>query len=54
VGISLYPGTGTVDGTLGDHVLIAPAYTSTKEEIKYIALKTREAVDQAFKELSSQ
>ncbi len=24
--ISLYPGTGAVDGTLGDHILIAPAY----------------------------
>jgi adenosylmethionine-8-amino-7-oxononanoate aminotransferase len=53
LGISLYPGTGTMDGNLGDHVLIAPAYTSTKEEIEYIVLKTKETVQQVFEELAA-
>jgi adenosylmethionine-8-amino-7-oxononanoate aminotransferase len=30
--ISLYPGTGTVDGRLGDHGLIAPAYNIREGE----------------------
>lgn len=42
-----------MDGTLGDHVLIAPAYTSTVEEIEYIVLKTKETVQQVFEELAA-
>lgn len=34
--ISLYPGSGMVDGVAGDHVLIAPAYNITAEEIDHI------------------
>ncbi|WQF89240.1 Putative aminotransferase class-III, pyridoxal phosphate-dependent transferase, major [Colletotrichum destructivum] len=52
-GISLYPGTGTKDGVLGDHVLLAPAYTSTSEEIEYIAARTRDTIYRAFDELSA-
>jgi hypothetical protein len=50
-GISLYPGTGTVDGIIGDHVLIAPAYGMTKEEIKMVAELTRDVVFAALKGL---
>ncbi|CAG9989338.1 unnamed protein product [Clonostachys byssicola] len=50
-GISLYPGTGTQDGVKGDHVLVAPAYTSTVEEIEEISLKTKLAIDQTFEQL---
>ncbi len=32
-GVVLYPGGGSVDGVLGDHVLIAPPINTTKEEI---------------------
>lgn len=32
-GLILYPGSGTVDGHLGDHVLIAPPFVITKEGI---------------------
>lgn len=53
LGISLYPGTGTMNGVDGDHVLLAPAYTSTAEEIREIALKTKEAVFQAFEGIRS-
>ncbi|EME48083.1 hypothetical protein DOTSEDRAFT_69875 [Dothistroma septosporum NZE10] len=34
--ISLYPGTGSADGRRGDHILIAPAYNITADEIRKI------------------
>ncbi|KAL2206339.1 aminotransferase [Sarocladium strictum] len=50
-GISLYPGQGTMDGVNGDHVLLSPAYNSTREEIEQIALKTRLAVEKALSKI---
>lgn len=50
-GISLYPGQGTMDGVNGDHVLLSPAYNSTRAEIEEIALKTKLAVEEAFKKI---
>ncbi|AXI41455.1 aspartate aminotransferase family protein [Sulfitobacter sp. SK011] len=35
-GVICYPSQGCADGTAGDHVLIAPCYTSTEEEIDTI------------------
>ncbi|KAL5877031.1 hypothetical protein ACKVWC_006185 [Pyricularia oryzae] len=43
-GVSLYPGTGTKDGVLGDHVILAPAYNCTADEIEEIVIKTKETV----------
>ncbi|KAH7163584.1 aminotransferase class-III [Dactylonectria estremocensis] len=51
-GISLYPGTGTKDGVLGDHVLLAPTYNSTSDEIEEITLRVRDAVYRTFEEIS--
>lgn len=31
-GLMVYPGSGTVDGRVGDHILFAPAYTVSTEE----------------------
>ncbi|GKT50235.1 putative aminotransferase [Colletotrichum spaethianum] len=36
-GIVVYPGAGTVDGILGDHIIVAPPYTVTKNDIEYVA-----------------
>lgn len=33
LGVAVYPGAGTVDGWNGDHVLIAPPYTVSDEEL---------------------
>ncbi len=33
-GLLCYPGGGTIDGTRGDHVLLAPPYTTNKEELE--------------------
>jgi len=34
--ISIYPGSGTADGVMGDHVLLAPAYNITSGEVRLI------------------
>lgn len=47
--ISLYPGSGTVDGRQGDHILIAPAYNITEEEIRYIVDTTASAIKTFFR-----
>ena len=35
-GVMTYPSQGCIDGTLGDHVLLAPSYTSSAAEIDLI------------------
>lgn len=49
--MSVYPGTGTVDGKRGDHVLIAPAYDATAEEIEHIADVAAQVIEQYFDRL---
>lgn len=46
--ISIYPGSGTVDGKVGDHVLLAPAYNVTADEIENIANVTAGVVQDFF------
>ncbi|CAG8980413.1 hypothetical protein HYALB_00003978 [Hymenoscyphus albidus] len=46
--IALYLGTGTVDGTKGDHVIIAPTYISTREDIECIAKTVAAVVNHVF------
>lgn len=48
MGIMLYPGTGTMDGVDGDHVLVSPIYTSTKEDAVRIVKRIKETVDMTF------
>jgi adenosylmethionine-8-amino-7-oxononanoate aminotransferase len=35
-GLLIYPGGGTIDGRLGDHILLAPPYNVTDEELDII------------------
>ncbi|KAE8355961.1 PLP-dependent transferase [Aspergillus coremiiformis] len=44
-GISLYAAAGCVDGTRGDHVLLAPPYNVTKDEIDIIVETTASVLD---------
>jgi len=46
--ISLYPGTGTVDGKRGDHILIAPAYNVQREDIDLIVTTTARVIATYF------
>ncbi|KAH7121608.1 pyridoxal phosphate-dependent transferase [Dactylonectria macrodidyma] len=45
-GVALYPGTATVDGFRGDHILIAPPLTVTEEQLVHICKVLREAVQE--------
>ena len=42
-GVAIYPGAATFDGTRGDHVLLAPSYTVTEEELETVADIVRDA-----------
>ena len=46
--LSIYPGTGTVDGVKGDHVLLAPAYNVTEEDVRVIVQKTVDVITHFF------
>jgi adenosylmethionine-8-amino-7-oxononanoate aminotransferase len=35
-GLLIYPGCGTADGLAGDHILLAPPYTVTDDELVQI------------------
>jgi len=48
-GISLYAAGGTVDGIRGDHIILAPPFNVTKEEIDFIVETTVKVVEDVFK-----
>lgn len=48
-GVLLYPGRGCADGRRGDHVLVAPPYNITTQEIDLIVDGTRMAINHVFK-----
>jgi len=47
-GLMVYPMGGTIDGRLGDHVLLAPPFITTKDQIAEIVTRLGEAVDAAI------
>ncbi|MXP62249.1 aspartate aminotransferase family protein [Roseomonas sp. M0104] len=47
-GLACYPGGGTADGRAGDHILLAPPYTATDEEIDLIVERLGAAVELAL------
>jgi adenosylmethionine-8-amino-7-oxononanoate aminotransferase len=49
-GLMVYPMGGTIDGRLGDHVLIAPPFIVTKRDVDTIVERLGEAVDAAIEE----
>jgi hypothetical protein len=51
--ISIYPGTGTVDGRSGDHVLISPAYTVTAEEVVEMVELTATVIADFFAQMEA-
>jgi adenosylmethionine-8-amino-7-oxononanoate aminotransferase len=48
-GLACYPSGGTVDGRSGDHVLLAPPYIATSDNIDMIVDRLGHAVDSALK-----
>lgn len=48
-GLMVYPGSGTVDGHAGDHVLLAPPYNVTNDQVAFIAERLPLAIDAALR-----
>lgn len=46
--ISIYPGQGTVDGVRGDHIMLAPAYNITKDEVLLIVDRVSAMIEEYF------
>jgi adenosylmethionine-8-amino-7-oxononanoate aminotransferase len=46
--VSIFPGTGTVDGRVGDHVLIAPAYNIGEQELNDLAGRVARVIREYF------
>ena len=44
-GLLIYPGGGTADGRAGDHILLAPPYNVTDEELQTIVGLLGETVE---------
>jgi len=51
-GLACYPTGGTVDGRSGDHVLLAPPYIATPDDIDLIVEKLGSAVDVALRKIN--
>jgi adenosylmethionine-8-amino-7-oxononanoate aminotransferase len=47
-GLGCYPAGGTADGRSGDHVLLAPPYIATADDIEMIVDRLSQAVDSAL------
>ena len=52
-GLACYPASGTMDGRSGDHVLLAPPYIATPENIDMIVDRLGTAVDSALKSINA-
>jgi adenosylmethionine-8-amino-7-oxononanoate aminotransferase len=46
MGVAIYPGSGTIDGLNGDHVIFAPPYTTTEEELEVAVATVKKAYDE--------
>ncbi|KAI2698604.1 hypothetical protein CBS147332_8396 [Penicillium roqueforti] len=46
--ISLMPGNGGIDGTNGDHIILAPPYNTTREEIDLIVDRTVRVIQEVL------
>jgi adenosylmethionine-8-amino-7-oxononanoate aminotransferase len=51
-GLGCYPGGGTVDGVRGDHVLLAPPYIASAQEIDLIVDRLGTAVDNVLRRVN--
>jgi adenosylmethionine-8-amino-7-oxononanoate aminotransferase len=51
LGLMCYPSQGCADGVNGDHVLLAPSYTSTSEEIDQIVDILAKAIDTSLEQV---
>ncbi|KAF2845956.1 omega-amino acid-pyruvate aminotransferase [Plenodomus tracheiphilus IPT5] len=52
-GIDVYPGSGTVDGESGDHIIIAPAFNITEDDVDIIVERVGRLIEDFFENLFS-
>ncbi|KAL2866134.1 adenosylmethionine-8-amino-7-oxononanoate aminotransferase [Aspergillus lucknowensis] len=53
LGVAVYPGAGTVDGERGDHVILAPPYNVTDEELGMLVETLKRAYDAVEQQVRS-
>jgi hypothetical protein len=46
--VHVYPGSGTVDGQRGDHIIVSPSYNITDAEINMIVDRVGRLVEDFF------
>ncbi|KAL9610676.1 MAG: hypothetical protein Q9167_004624 [Letrouitia subvulpina] len=51
--VAVYPGVGTVDGVHGDHVLVAPPYNISRNDVEKIVLVLKGSIEEIFQNFSS-
>ena len=49
LGLMCYPGSGTIDGVRGNHILLAPAFILQSNQVQEIVERLGQAIDAAFK-----
>jgi adenosylmethionine-8-amino-7-oxononanoate aminotransferase len=47
-GLLVYPMGGTIDGRVGDHVLLAPPFIVTEAELDQVVERLAQSIDQAI------
>jgi adenosylmethionine-8-amino-7-oxononanoate aminotransferase len=52
-GLMVYPMGGTVDGVMGDHILLAPPFICTSEQIEAIVSRLTEAIGGALSSIGA-
>lgn len=53
-GLLIYPGSGSIDGQKGDHVIIAPPFTISAEEMQELFRRLAISVESVMSELAAQ
>lgn len=51
LGVAVYPGTATVDGTKGDHIILSPPYNVTEDELRKIVAVMKQTYDRLEREV---
>ena len=54
MGVAVYPGSATVDGAKGDHVILSPPYNVTEEELRKIVEVMRTAYEKLEAEVDEE
>ncbi len=53
LGLVIYPGSGTVDGVRGDHILLAPPLNIQRQEIQILCDRLSQALDLLLQDLTT-